>query len=303
MTTRPRKALAAIVVALVGLLAVAGCSADSANRTSNNAPAAAPEDGVAGGQGAGDKAAPLPSAGGVGTQAPVDERSLIYTGTMTVRVASVVAAADQAIAITMGLRGIVAGDNRTIDVTGSQATLVLRVPADQFTSTLDAFGRLGGELNRQVNAEDVTDQLVDLDARIATQQASVNRIRQLLAKAQTIADIVSLEDELTTRQADLDSLTQRRAKMGGLVSLATITLILVDSTGSVATKPQETGFMAGLRSGWHGFLVSVKGVLTVAGWLLPWLIAIGAPVLIVLWILRARRRRTRGEATPPVDAP
>jgi hypothetical protein len=49
--------------------------------------------------------------------------------------------------------------------------------------------------------------------------------------------------------------------------------------------------MAGLRKGWHGFVASVAGVVTVAGYLLPWAIAIGGPLLVVLWVVRRRRRR------------
>src|SRR5690606_36397779 len=128
------------------------------------------------------------------------ERALIYTGTITVQVESVTRAADQAIATAVGLGGVVAGDTRTIDGDFSQAMLVLRVPADDFTSTLDAMRRLGTERSRQVKADDVTDHLVDLDARIATQEASVNRVRELLARAQTIGEIVTLESELTRRQ-------------------------------------------------------------------------------------------------------
>jgi hypothetical protein len=229
--------------------------------------------------------------------APLEERSLIYTGTISVRVESVVLAADRAIAITVGLGGIVAGDTRHLDDDGSQATLVLRVPADRFNSTLDSLAELGTEEGRQVTAEDVTEQLIDLDARIATQQASVARVRELLARAQNIGEIVAIESELTQRQAELDSLLQRRAAMSGLVELATITVVLYGQSGPVEPEEEETGFLAGLRNGWDGFLASVTIVLTVAGWLLPWVIAVGVPLLLLVWLLRLRRRRA---AAPPV---
>ncbi len=208
--------------------------------------------------------------------------------------------ADQAIAIATGLGGVVGGDNRTIDADRSQAVLVLRVPAERFSSTLDAMAKLGTEESRQVQAQDVTDSLVDLDARVATQEASVSRVRDLLARAQTIGEIVALESELTRRQADLDSLKQRRAKLSGLVALATITVVLRGPAAAVEgpTEP-ETGFMAGLKAGWKGFLASVKIVLTVAGWLLPWAIAIGAPLWFLLWFTNRRRRARISGTTPP----
>ena len=299
-----------IVAALVGTLALAGCSS-----TNSGSPSSAP--------GGGDQfnGAPPPAAeqgdGGVveapgepkpadtDATTPAEERSLIYTGTITVKVTQVAQAADQAIAIATGLGGVVGGDNRTIDEDRSQAILVLRVPAERFSSTLDAMAKLGTEESRQVQATDVTDSMVDLDARVATQEASVNRVRDLLARAQTIGEIVALESELTRRQADLDSLKQRRAKLSGLVALATITVVLRGPAATVEgpTEP-ETGFMAGLKAGWKGFLASVKIVLTVAGWLLPWAIAILLPLWIVLMLSRRRRARKSPPAPPaPLLAP
>lgn len=294
LRTRPaRRLLPAVAAFAIGLMALAACSAVADSES--GAPAA-------GGAG-GDAVAEQPNLGNVPAEgvapngnpaapmAPVDERSLIYTGTITVRVESVVQAADRAIALAVGSGGIVAGDSRTIEESGAQATLALRVPADEFQSTLDSLAALGTEEERRVTAEDVTEKLIDLDARIATQQASVNRVRELLARAQTIAEIVALESELTRRQADLDSLLQRRATMSGLVELATITVVLFGRSGPIEPEEEETGFLAGLKGGWQGFLASVTIVLTVAGWLLPWALAIGGPLGLLAWVLRRRRRR------------
>jgi hypothetical protein len=293
---------------LLGFIAVAGCS-----KSSNNSTSSSPDQKEigSGGNAAGAPAepAPAPAFASDGTTKdsnaqtqplmPVDQRSLIYTGSINVRVDSVVPAADRAIALTLGLGGIVAGDNRSLSNGGSQATLVLRVPADKFASTLDSLAQLGTEEGRQVTAEDVTDKLVDLDARIAAQRASVDRVRALLAQAQSIADIVSIEGELTRRQADLDSLVQRRAAMSGLVDLATITAVLYGPSGPVVTTKKDTGFLAGLRNGWHGFVASIAVLLTVAGWLLPWAVAIGVPVLVAWLIVRRRRRRRAAVAAAP----
>jgi hypothetical protein len=299
----------AIVAALVGALALAGCSgAESASPSSapggedalDGAPAQGADPQRADGGVAEAPGVPQPTSTEASTATPAEERSLIYTGTITVKVNQVANAADQAIAIAAGLGGVVAGDNRTIDADRSQAMLILRVPSERFSSTLDAMAKLGSEESRQVQAQDVTDSLIDLDVRVATQEASVSRVRDLLARAQTIGEIVALESELTRRQADLDSLKQRRAKLSGLVALATITVVLRGPAAAVSgpTEP-ETGFMAGLKAGWKGFLASVKIVLTVAGWLLPWAIAIGVPLWLVFWLSRRRRRARMSSPIPP----
>jgi hypothetical protein len=298
-SVRPARRLGvALAAGLISLLALAGCSA-AGTQTDESAPAGGPiapapaENAAGGGAGYSDGGDAAP---GDAPLAPLQERALVYTGALTVEVESVVRAADEASALVTGLNGVVAGDTRSIDGDRSQATLVLRVPADRFASTLDRLAKLGTEESRQVQADDVTEQLVDLDARIATQQASVDRIRALLAQAQNIGEIVSLESELTNRQAELDSLTQRRATMSGLVELATITVFLHEPASPGSVDEPETGFLAGLRAGWDGFLASVTIVITIAGWLVPWVIAIGVPVLVIVSIVRRRRRR-------PVAAP
>jgi len=286
-STTVGRAVVAGLALLIGVIGLAGCSAAESNSAGGEAPAGA-------------DAPPVVDAGGgdvANAIDPVQERSIIYTGTITVQVESVAPAADEAIAVVVGLGGLVAGDNRTIDEDRSQATLVLRVPADQFSSTLDRLARLGTEQSRQVQAQDVTEELVDLDARIATQRASVDRVRELLARAETIAEIVSLETELTRRQAELDSLIQRRATMAGLVDLATITLILQEPRA--AEEEPETGFIPGLRAGWKGLLVSLEILLTLTGWLLPWAVVFGLPTLAIVLAVRRSRRRRQAEAAAP----
>jgi hypothetical protein len=288
--------LGAASIALIMGLALAGCSGSSAT------------DGVAPDPGSAPMAPPGPDGGLAEAPgydngspdaplAPLSERSIRYTGTITVEVESVVQAADEASALVIGLGGFVAGDNRSIEEDRAQATLILRVPAQRFTAVLDDLADLGTERSRQVQAEDVTEQLVDLDARIATQQASVDRVRELLARAETIGEIVSLESELTRRQADLDSLVARRAAMSGLVDLATITVVLRGPNAPAEDTEPEIGFLAGLRAGWQGFLASVTVVLTIIGWLLPFAFAIGVPVVAILAVVRRRRRRR--VVTPP----
>jgi hypothetical protein len=306
----PRHYRRAAALGALLLMALAGCSS-----TNSAEPSSAPMNGGVTEGAAPDKALPpgavgAPEAGdtqtapgprGEAAPAPVDERSLIYTGNITVKVDGVSAAADRAKSLTVGLGGLVTGDSRTLDGDRSQATLILRVPADQFNSALDSLAKLGTEETRQVQAQDVTDQLIDLNVRVATQEASVSRVRDLLARAQTIGEIVTLESELTRRQADLDSLKQRREKLAGLVALATITVVLHAPAATGLPKDPETGFLAGLKDGWDGFLASVKIVLTVAGWLLPWVVAIGVPAWVAIWL--TRRRRHAAVVPPPPAAP
>jgi hypothetical protein len=316
------RSIASLLLVGVALTAgLAGCSGSS--RTSSTTPGAPAPTGAAGAPAAGpqralDNAQPKdaranpPGQGGQGTAGKPNlpgvtgQRSIVYTGSITVRVDNVDAKAAQLTGIAIGAGGLVGGDDRQMDAGRSTATLTLRIPADKFTPTLDEIGKLGTERSRKVSTQDVTATVIDLDARIQTQQASVDRVRALLARAQSIADITSVESELARREADLESLKAQQRNLADLTALSTIAVTLLgpDAAGPLAPKPAQSGFLAGLAAGWKAFVGSVRVILTVLGAVLPFVLAIGIPLwLVVLWLRRRGRAPRAGTATPRSSAP
>jgi hypothetical protein len=158
-----------------------------------------------------------------------------------------------------------------------------------------------------VSTEDVTEQVADINSRVTTAQASVERVRALLARAQNLGEIVSLEAEVAKREAELESLKARQRKLADLTALSSITLVLTTKDApppkKVEPKP-ETGFLAGLKSGWRSFTASLEVLLQIVGALLPWLLALAVPVVLVMWLLRrgpVRRRAGRTASAPAAE--
>jgi hypothetical protein len=282
-----------LALTLSGLVAGCGASDDSAgDATSAAAPAAAGQNAEGG---AADKGADTPARAPV--EIPPDERSIIYTGSITVEPDNVNDAADAAIAAARSAGGNVSGDNRSSAGNRSEATVTLRVPSEKFNEVLGALGRLGQERNREVKTEDVTEQVVDVQSRIATAQASVDRVRALLARATTLGEIVSLESEVAKREAELESLKARLNKLSSLAALSTITAVFTRN-GPVAETPDEEGFLAGFKGGWNSFTASMNVLLTVMGALLPWFLMLGLPVLVLVVLLRRTAARNRARPVP-----
>ncbi|MFI5932829.1 DUF4349 domain-containing protein [Actinoplanes sp. NPDC051494] len=292
-----------VAAGLVAGLTLAGCSADNSDMasTSGAAPALAPAEEPAGGEPAAEDA-DQPAAGAATStekkEAPnlaVDQRSIVYTGSITVRVDDVNTAAARVTAIVAGAGGFIGGDKRSSsgDKGPSDATLTLRVPADRFSNVVDQLAGLGKEEQRGLSTDDVTEETVDLDARIATQQARVTSGRALLAKATTLENLVMLEREVATRESDLASLQAKKRRLADLTSLSTITAVLIKPREVNSTveddAPADSKFVAGLKDGWDGLTTTLGVVATVLGWLLPWLVLAGVPVAI--WWTRRRRRR------------
>lgn len=105
-----------------------------------------------------------------------------------------------------------------------RANLNLRVPVDSLKSTMASLESLGNVTSRQVTSKDVTEQYVDIDARLKTMIALRDRLRTLLGKAEDVTDVLAIEKELTRVQADIDSMNARLKALKGKVDLASISL-------------------------------------------------------------------------------
>ncbi|MFD2766914.1 DUF4349 domain-containing protein [Micromonospora eburnea] len=301
-----RRAVPLAAVGLVAVLAVGACSADGGSGASDSQarPAvggAVDADGAAKAEaGAGQDTG---AAGGSGAaDLRVDQRSIIYTGTMQVRVDDVERAARDAIARAREAGGFVGGDQRTSESADAKAELTLRVPADRFTAVIDGLAGLGKQERREIRTEDVTEETVDLDARIATQRARVDSARKLLARATSINDLVTLENEVGRREADLASLEAKKRRLADLTALSTITVTFVGPQAVTVTEDDdELGFLVGLRGGWSAFLSTLSVALTVLGAVLPFALVIGVPVAVLIRL--ARRRTPPAGPAPMVPGP
>ncbi|MGI8535028.1 MAG: DUF4349 domain-containing protein [Mycobacteriales bacterium] len=234
---------------------------------------------------------PAQAATAAGRVAPAT--SVIRTGELEVVVDDVRKAADEAARLTRGAGGNVESEERSSDDerggdgTGA-AVLRLRVPPESFDATLGGLAGLGEERSRRLGSEDVTGQVVDLDSRMSTQRASVERVRALLSEADTLGEVVQIESELTKRTADLESLEARLDALTGQVELSTITVRLTAKDSPAASPAGPLGFRDGLREGWAALTAVGRALGVTAGAVLPF-----TPVLLLggflLWRGRARR--------------
>ncbi|GEL17010.1 DUF4349 domain-containing protein [Pseudonocardia asaccharolytica] len=197
------------------------------------------------------------------------DRAVVRTAEVRLEVADVAAVARNVRSAATAAGGFVADDHTDDD----GAMLTLRVPADQLDPLVERVGTMGRLLMSSSTAQDVTEQSIDLEARVTSQQASVARVRSLLARAETIGEVVAVESELARREAELESLQRRLAALRDQVQLSTLDVDLRAAPGPGA----RPGFGAGLGAGWDGLRTLGAGLAAAIGFLLPFL-----PVLAVL---------------------
>ncbi len=159
-------------------------------------------------------------------------RDIIYTAWIAVETADVAAAAAQANSIISGLGGFTfSQDTRTQD--RAYTTLTFKVRPEQFSTALERLSNIGELVEQSVNAEDVTDIVVDLNSRISTAEISVNRLRDFLSQATDVEGVAELERELADRETNLERLRGQLRSLRDRVDLATITLSITESVEAV----------------------------------------------------------------------
>ncbi|MFJ5737015.1 DUF4349 domain-containing protein [Streptomyces microflavus] len=240
----------------------------------------------------GERQNKAPQPGAAGTH-------VIRTTELSVEVRSAPKAAAAARSTVEASGGLVATETtERIDDEHETSHLVLRVPQDSYQEVLRKLTGSGKLLSRSSNAKDVTDQVVDVESRIATQRASVTRVRELMDKAEKLTDVVTLEGELSSRQADLESLLAQQASLKDRTSLATITLDLTEPDAPRKDgKDDDPGFLDALGGGWDAFVTMFRWIAVAIGAAAPFL-ATAALVLVVWRVLRARRAARTAVAAP-----
>ncbi|MFF4133364.1 DUF4349 domain-containing protein [Streptomyces mirabilis] len=291
---------------LAAALAVTGCGAAGGGSASSADKAAAPgagnarpgaADSVASGAGGAKSAHPSKA---TGTSVPAGSH-IIRTASLTLQVKDVPKALDSARTAAVDAGGYVGDETTTRDGGGRERTrAVLRVPTARYDAVLSSLEGTGKVVERTAKAEDVTDQVVDVESRVKSQRVSVARVRELMDQATKLSDVVALEGELSTRESDLDALLAQQASLKDRTGLATITLSLSETPLKQAAKKSGTpGFVDALTGGWDAFVTMLRWIAVVFGVVLPFLLSAG--LLLALWLRLARTgqpRRPGAEAAP-----
>lgn len=234
------------------------------------------------------------------TTTPAD-RQIIRTGFVTLRVEDVTKSAFDVHALVTKRNGLISSEDTQSSNDATYSTITAQIPAADLDAFIADVSKLGTVEAVNVNAQDVTTQVVDLDARIKALQGSIDRMTQLMAQATRIEDLLAIETQLSTRQAELDSLTAQRKYLGDQVAMSTITISI--SPVDQVTTVDAPGFLSGLQNGWAAFLSLIMVAITALGFFLPFLlvlmlIAIPVTAIIVRQSRRHRRPSAQAIATP-----
>jgi hypothetical protein len=185
------------------------------------------------------------------------------------------------------------GEDQSVSV-----TMVVRVPAERFSETLDALRKLSSAVDQEkVTGQDVTEEYLDLEARIRTQKAVEAQFLDLMKETKTVAEALDVRKHLGEVRGEIEKLEGRRRFLENQSSLSTITVTFHRPNLTAAEAPVN---LAGTirQAGQDAVSVSkgiVIGSIRAAGYLAPLAIFFGIPLTLLAFYLR---RRLAAQATP-----
>ena len=269
-----------IAPALLGLgLLLAGCSSIAPEARDAHAP-----EQHAGPQGSDGSAVQDADPGG-----SASDRQVIATADMRVITDSPSDAADDIAQAGETRGGFVESREDRADEGGEAVVdITLRVPADELDQLMTDVENSGEVVERSQNAEDVTDAVRDLDARIEALEVSTDRLEDIMGEADSASDLLEAEQALSERQGELESLVAQRDDLEDQVSMSTLRVELRESDRA----SDRGGFAEWLSTLGTTLVASAGGLVLVLAALLPWVLVIGTPAyLITRWLIRRSRKR------------
>lgn len=193
--------------------------------------------------------------------------------------------------------GSVAGDGAAL-----RGWVTVRIPADSFDAFIDEATTLGEVKFQAEDSEDVTQQHVDMSARLTNLRAEEERLREFFDAAKDVEDMLAIETELNRVRQEIESLDAQVKFLERQAAMATVTIELTEPRPVVRPQGDDWGFADAITSG-------IRGAADVLTFLIAFVIGsaplwIGGLIIffIVRAIIRSKKKRADTSATPQAPA-
>lgn len=227
--------------------------------------------------------------GGTSNEPIVQGLYVIKTGNMQLQVQDLDKAKEEVLQKVKANKGFTsAADYNDYSYQKTQ-TITIRVASSNFENLMKELSPIGYVQNQSQNAQDVSEEFVDIQARLKTKREVENRYTEILKSAKTISEILEIEEKLRVIREEIEAKEGRLRYLKDQVSLSTIHLTLTQKLENYS-KPPERSFFSRLAEnmgeGWDDFLMFVVGVMRL--WVF-WIVLVGIIYGIVRW-RKARKK-------------
>jgi hypothetical protein len=286
-----RRFLTALVVALVLLAGCAGAGTGGDSGEPDSVELADQSGGDAGDGGDGGAGGERPeqsgdAGAGGDANAAVQERAIIRTGTVRLEVENATTSRETLQTRARELGGYTAGSeltrHRRNNATWKEGYLVVRVPSENFSAMQDGASAQGVVRSENTETEDVTDQLVDLNARLENLRAERDQLRRIYNRSNSTEDVLAVQERLSDVQGEIERLEAQKRSLEDRVAYSTLRIELrepqPEGTTREVTPFHEQSPLSALNNSVATLVQVLRTLFLLAVIAAPWLAVAAIPV-------------------------
>ncbi|MBK5191050.1 MAG: DUF4349 domain-containing protein [Methanosarcinales archaeon] len=208
------------------------------------------------------------------------ERKIIQSASLSIEVEDFQASSDALIGIVERSGGFVSDSYSYVTDTGhKRGDITLRVPTDEFLQVIAEIEQIGAVKSKHISGEDVTEEYIDLTARLNNSERQEKRLLEILDIAEDVEDVLDVERELERVRNDIERLTGRINYLENRAELATISVALYEPEPIT----HSWGIRDAFRDAFEAFVSVIRGLIILVGYALPLLILVGLG-----WLLKSK---------------
>lgn len=233
-------------------------------------------------------------------------QKMIYTASLELETT----AFDETVSALAGLTEELGGyyENSSVRTGGSGyrwANYTVRVPAENYKVFLNQAGELCHELWRDTSQEDISEVYYDTQGRLKTQQIKLERLQELLSRAEAMEDIITIESAISETEQQIDNLSGTLQHYDALVDYATVSISLqeVYKLSNVEEAPDSFASRMGQAffNGLSNFGNSMEDLAVAFAYSWMWWLLLAAAVVVVVRLVRQKRFRLPRRGKKPDD--
>jgi len=222
-----------------------------------------------------------------------NERMIVRNGDISLIVTDVSQAMEAISQLAGGYNGYVVSSSVSGEEEGMRGWISIRVPDDSFEQALAGIRELAVRVEEEsTNSQDVTEEYIDLEARLANAEATEQQYLALLDKAEDVDDILRIYDYLSRVRQEIEQIKGRMQYLERTSSMSLISVYLEPEFNGKATVPAGWNVLQIFKSAARGLVITGQVLGTIAIWLLIFIPIWGTVLGIILW--RRHKRKMRG---------
>ena len=211
---------------------------------------------------------------------------LIRTASLLVRVDDVATAHDEVARIARAAQGYIAETTFNSESGPASATITIRVPSQGLDSVIDRITKLGKLLSKQISAQEVTEEYVDLGSRRRNLEKEEQRLIELLQRAGKMRDLLEVEQTLARVRGQIEQISGRMRYLENRVSLSTVTVMLEGPQPRPGVGSPTWAASDVVREAARSLLATGRSLATLVIWLGVYSPVWAPLVILLIWLIR-----------------